>query len=885
MTNRFILLITLFFCCCIGTNAQNLLQLDRFTANDAVKYDRFGDAVAVEGDWAVIAAPSNGTDVNGNGNIPRAGSLYVYKKEGNDWVFKQKLITNDRSENDNFGLEAVAINGDYIVAGAKVEDEDANGANTMEDAGSVYIFRRVGETWVQQQKIVAADRTPTKYFGGRIAIDGDYIVIGATGEDIDQDQGRDIGAAYVFKRNGSSWIQQQKLLASTPFRNAFFGSAVDISGNTIIVGADKEDVGGQIYVFELEGEVWQEKQILTGLEAGDYTGRAITLNGEYLISGAFLNSTDVNGENEITQAGAAYIYKKENGSWSYQQKIVASDRVLSNRFGSVVSASGDFLIVGSINAKTDQNGENSFNNAGAAYLFKNVNGIWEEQQKIVASARHANARFSGSIHLNGEYAIIGAYSESANVTDTFSSPTYQIGAAYTYLLCNTDTSVTSEETEISANFTEEGATYQWLDCNNGNAIIEGATSQTFTPTQSGTYAVQITRTNGCVSISECVDFCLVVEVNITNNESVLTADYTSEGITYQWLDCSNENGPIAGATSQTFNPTQSGSYSVQITDTFGCVSISDCFDFCIAAEVSVAQQGTTLTASYSGNDGSYQWINCTNNEEIQGANLPQFIAVESGNYKVRVSDAFGCETFSECVQVCLGVNTNVQVQGNTLTALYAGGTAYQWINCDDENAPIDGATNQAFIASQSGTYAVQITDEFGCVSTSACITVCIPIDLNITVSGEAMTADYNGAGATYQWIDCNNNNEPIAGATGQSFTPQTEGYYAVIITDAYGCVSISECTSSAFLASDDLNVSEFSIYPNPVKDYLNINTGNSSKQPSSYQIYNTMGQLIETKSVKNVSDLKVNVTSYPSGAYILNVQLGKETKSFKFLVK
>lgn len=885
MKDRFILLITLFFCCCICTNAQNLLQLERLTANDAAKTDRFGEGVAFDGDWAVIAAAYDDKDQNGNGNIPNAGSLYIYKREGNDWIFKQKLVANDRSENDFLGAEAVAISGDYIVAGTKVEDEDANGVNTIEDAGSVYIFRRVGDTWVQQQKIVASDRAYRQYFGRNVAIENDLIVVGADGNDIEGEQGRDVGAAYVFKRNGNVWSEQQKLMASVPVKDSYFGVSVDISGNTIIIGSDKTDVGGQTYVFDLEGEIWQEKQILTGLQAGDYSGRAISLSGDYIVTGAYLNGTDVNGENEITQAGAAYIYKKENGSWIYQQKIVASDRDLVNRFGTAVAVSGDFIIVGSIFAKTDQNGENPFNNAGAAYLFKNVNGTWEEQQKIVASSRHRGAVFSSFMSFSGEHAIIGAHSENGNVTDTFSSPTYSIGAVYTYLLCNTDTAVTSEESSLTANFTEEGATYQWLDCNNGNAIIEGATSQTFTPTQSGSYSVQITRTNGCVSISECIDFCLVVDVNITNNESVLTADYTSEGITYQWLDCTNENAPIDGATSQTFTPTQSGSYSVQITDASGCVSVSECFDFCIAAEVSVTQQGTTLTASYTGNEGSYQWINCTNDEEIEGATSATFTPTQSGNYKVRVADAFGCETVSECVQVCFGVNTNVQVQGNVLTALYSGATAYQWLDCDNGNAPISGAVNQSFIASQSGTYAVQITDSFGCVSTSACIAVCIPIDLNIIVEGGTMTAVYDATGATYQWIDCDNNNEPIAGATGQSFTPETEGYYAVIITDAFGCVSTSECTSSAYLTSDELNSSEISIYPNPVTDYLNISTGNTTKQPLAYYIYNALGQLVENKSIKNESDLKINVNTYQSGTYILNVQIGKEIKTFRFIVK
>ena len=132
-----------------------------------------------------------------------------------------------------------------------------------------------------------------------------------------------------------------------------------------------------------------------------------------------------------------------------------------------------------------------------------------------------------------------------------------------------DATVTAVGTTITAN--QASASYQWVDCNNGNAAIPGATSQSFTPTATGSYAVEVT-TSGCTVLSVCTDVC-IVDATVTTVGVTMTAN--ASGATYQWVDCNNGNAAINGETSQSFTATANGSYAVEVTLN-GCTEMSSC---------------------------------------------------------------------------------------------------------------------------------------------------------------------------------------------------------------------------------------------------------------------------------------------------------------------
>ena len=155
----------------------------------------------------------------------------------------EKLNAHDMDEGDNFG-ESVFINGDYAVVGAY--HEDGGPGNLIFRSGAVYVFRRTGEnTWDSGTKIMAPDAQENDSFGVSVSLDGDYLVVGAHGEDGgDGDPMPDSGAAYVFRRTDlNSWDTGTKISAPDAQDDDWFGKSVSISGDYVIVGAFGEDGG------------------------------------------------------------------------------------------------------------------------------------------------------------------------------------------------------------------------------------------------------------------------------------------------------------------------------------------------------------------------------------------------------------------------------------------------------------------------------------------------------------------------------------------------------------------------------------------------------------------------------------------------------------------
>ncbi|MEA2076929.1 MAG: FG-GAP repeat protein, partial [Candidatus Marinimicrobia bacterium] len=159
-------------------------QIIKAVASDRAANDHFGYSVAISGNYAIIGAYFEDQDSSGTDSLSKAGSAYIFAKSGDTWIQEQKLVASDRAADDEFGM-SVAVSGNYAIVGAYQQDEDASGANTLINAGAAYIFYNDGTTWVQQQKVVASDRSVYRYFGNSVAISGNYAIVGAYREDGD----------------------------------------------------------------------------------------------------------------------------------------------------------------------------------------------------------------------------------------------------------------------------------------------------------------------------------------------------------------------------------------------------------------------------------------------------------------------------------------------------------------------------------------------------------------------------------------------------------------------------------------------------------------------------------------------------------------------------
>ncbi|MCC6817757.1 MAG: FG-GAP repeat protein, partial [Bacteroidia bacterium] len=425
-------------------NAQNWNQVVKTVATDRAPMDEFGYAVAISGDYAIVGAYREDNDTSGTDSLSNAGSAYILRNIAGNWTLIQKLVASDRSSNDFFG-HSVAIFGDYAIIGAHLEDENVSGANTLSSSGSAYIFKNNNGTWSQIQKIVASDRGANDWFGISVAISGAYLIVGANREDEDSLGSNNIngaGSAYIFKNISGTWSQVQKIVASDRGPNDLFGNSVSIWNNYLIVGAHGEDEdenganpienAGSAYIFANNSGSWIQVQKIVAPDRGidDYFGFSVAISRDIAIIGAYLEDEDTSGGNTRSNSGSAYIFKNNIGAWTLAQKIVASNRGVEDWFGFTVAISGDFAIVGAY--KDDQNSidTDSLLNAGSAYIFNFNNGVWSQVQKVVASDRGINDEFGYAVAISGDYAIVGARQEDHNVLGLDSL--YSAGAVYLY---------------------------------------------------------------------------------------------------------------------------------------------------------------------------------------------------------------------------------------------------------------------------------------------------------------------------------------------------------------------------------------------------------------------------------------------------------------------
>jgi hypothetical protein len=287
-----------------GTTGQ-WVEEQKLTASDGTATDRFGHAVDVEGDVAVIGAAQD-DDV-----AMYAGSAYVFRYDPGTgtWAEEQKLTASDGVFADNLGA-AVSISGDVVLLGAESDDLGV-------DAGSAYVFRYDGGSgrWVEAQKLLASDGEATARFGGAVAVDGEVALVGA---ELDLEGGTPTGSAYVFRYDAGedAWVEEQKLLAGDAAMFDNFGFSVALDGETALVGAFVADAAGldagAAYRFEYDAGsgLWTEAQKLVPADGAmsDYFGVSVALDGGVALVGA--EGEDDNG----LDAGAAYVFRDPKGT-------------------------------------------------------------------------------------------------------------------------------------------------------------------------------------------------------------------------------------------------------------------------------------------------------------------------------------------------------------------------------------------------------------------------------------------------------------------------------------------------------------------------------------------------------------------------------------------
>ncbi len=380
------------------SSAQALAQCDmgqKLVASDASGNDQFGHAISISGNVAMVGAFNQDGCLGSN-----CGAVYVYNFDGNNWLEVQTLKALDAASGDSFG-RSVSVDGDRAVIGARLDDCTAG----IIDCGSAYVFQFNGTTWEQEQKLTASDAESGDFFGASISMSGDTIVVGARAKDCMAVA--NCGAAYVFRFNGTTWIEEQKLTAPDAAAGDEFGRSVSTTGGVTVVSSFNDDcVGpgtncGSAYVYRFNGAMWSLDQKLIASDAadGDGFGQSVSMGGDAIVVGAILRNCNAGGG----RCGAAYVFNFNGVNWMQQQILTPADAIGGDKFGHAVSLSGNAMVIGAFESDCGADID-----CGSAYVFRFNGANWVEQQKLFASDAASMDKFGFSVSISGDAVVVGA---------------------------------------------------------------------------------------------------------------------------------------------------------------------------------------------------------------------------------------------------------------------------------------------------------------------------------------------------------------------------------------------------------------------------------------------------------------------------------------------
>ena len=322
-----------------------------------VKHHGFGSSIAFDGETIVVGAPFDDS---------KKGAAYLFVKPGDGWdnpngtdpvdlTDPAKLTAPNAAVGDEFGY-SVAMDGNTVVVGAYSDDSTDTDGNTVANSGSAYVFTKPGNAWVSTSTaatLTASDAAAGDEFGSSVAVDGNTIVVGASGDDGDALEFT--GSAFVFVKPNGGWVSTStaaKLIAYTRGNQDYFGRSVAIDGDTTVVGADgQESNKGSAFVFAEPSGGWVNKTETAKLTAsvrsgGHRFGFSVALDGDTVVVGAY---------GEASSRGSAYAFTMPGTGWATgaeTAQLTASDAADNDRFGSSVAIDGDTVVVGAQNNDT-----------------------------------------------------------------------------------------------------------------------------------------------------------------------------------------------------------------------------------------------------------------------------------------------------------------------------------------------------------------------------------------------------------------------------------------------------------------------------------------------------------------------------------------------------
>lgn len=384
------------------------------SASDGESRNYFGSSLAVSDKYAVVGSPYK----DFYDNYTDYGAVYVFKRQGRDWVETAKLFCNHDWLCQSFG-SSVAVDGDTIVVGAE-------GRGRWTDFNAAYVFTLQDGQWVEQAVLCPEDSSGEIYFGRTVALAGDTAFIGAPAPSY-----TDIGGAvYLFMLQGGDWVEQVKLTSNIKTPRLFFGNSLWVDEDTLIIGTQAGDplTGSReaAYIYRRHADAWIMEAWLmgvdsTGLDYGSRFGYSVHMKNGTAIVGSEL---------AVEDHGAAYIFSRNpgEGGWTESARLMASDTEWGGNFGTSVWIDGDYAYVG-----TGASSYYSQHPGDTVYVFRHQDGVWREQKKIRPGDNGSQVNFGEKIAMANGRLLVGA--------DWGRKDGVPVGLAYIYITCDADLEV------------------------------------------------------------------------------------------------------------------------------------------------------------------------------------------------------------------------------------------------------------------------------------------------------------------------------------------------------------------------------------------------------------------------------------------------------------
>lgn len=328
-------------------------------------------SVALDGDNALLGSALNG-----------AGTASIFTRTESEWLESQVLAPS--GEPSQFG-RSVALSDDVALVAAGSE---------AASPGALHSFVRTDATWSEEAVLQAPVPEPTDGFGV-VALSGAWAVVGASGTSSSR------GAAYLYERVDGSWTSGPTLLASDGAELDEFGHAVAIAGDTVVVGAPRQEVAGAAYVFVRSGSSWTEQQKLVpsnpDTTADDAFGSAVAIDGDRMLIGA--GDSGLGRGIEYAFAGSFYAFSRSGTTWTEVAHVIASDGLAYDEFGGAIALDGERALIGA-------RGDDAYR--GAVYAYRFTGTEWLAEQKLTGETRAEFDYFGTALALEGSHALVGA---------------------------------------------------------------------------------------------------------------------------------------------------------------------------------------------------------------------------------------------------------------------------------------------------------------------------------------------------------------------------------------------------------------------------------------------------------------------------------------------